>query len=463
MVEKGPNWYERYNASHIVTVCVEILDAPGTLATVLAAIAEQSTNIGNIRVVGAVGQYKVREIQLFFVDDEHKDRVLEALRRLPPIRALSVTDEVLEIHRHGTIETKARVRLDTLMDLRMVYTPGVASVCEMIAKTPSTAWDYTALGQKIAIVTNGTAVLGLGNIGPLAALPVMEGKSAILSRFVGISAEPLLIESDNVDEIVNTVVKTSAGYGAIQLEDIAAPACFEIEQELQARLEKPVFHDDQHGTATVCVAGLINAMARLDRDPNTCKAVILGAGAAGSAIAKFLAHFGIKDVVVCDSVGAIYKGREERMNRWKSALAELTNPSGSKGTIKEIIRGRDLFIGVSRPNAVSKEMIQSMSDKPIVFALANPVSEISMDDAMRAGAGIAVDGRAMNNALAYPGIFKGALEARATSITQEMMLAAANALARSAPKDTLLPSMLDPKVHQAVAQAVKEAWHGRAA
>ncbi len=456
MFDKSPNWYERYSASKVITVRVESADVPGSLARILEAVATTRAQLGDIKLIGVDGRSKVRDIQMFMVDDEHQQRTVDAIAKVDQVKVLSVTDDVLEVHRHGSIETRARVPLESLMDLRMVYTPGVASVCELLAKEPDKAWEYTAVGQKIAIVTNGTAVLGLGNIGPLASLPVMEGKAAILSKFVGVSAEPLLIESQDVDEVVNIVAKCAKGYGAIQLEDIAAPACFEIEERLQKLVDVPVFHDDQHGTATVLIGGLINALKRTEQSPENLRAVMLGAGAAGTAIARFLMRFGVKDVVVVDSKGAIYEGREG-LNPAKTALAKETNQEKAKGPIEEVIKGRNLFVGVSKPNTVTPEMVRSMAKNPIVFALANPVSEISVRDALQAGAAVALDGRGMNNALAYPGLFRGALNARAKQITHEMKLAAAQALADAAVGDALLPDMLDMSVHERVTQAVMNA------
>jgi malate dehydrogenase (oxaloacetate-decarboxylating) len=455
-----PNWQERYNARFIISVRVRIHDSPGTLAALLEAIAGAGASVGDITIVGADSTHKIRDLQLFLVDAERLKDAIAAIRGLDTVELLEVTDEVLEVHRGGPIETRARVPLETVMDLRMVYTPGVASVCELIAADPSEAWTYTGIGRRIAIVTNGTAVLGLGDIGPLAGLPVMEGKSAILAHFAEVSADAMLIDSTDSDEIIEIVAKTASNYGAIQLEDIAAPACFEIEERLQARLEIPVFHDDQHGTATVAVAGLMNALKATGREPGDCRAAILGSGAAGIAIAHFLMDFGIDDVVVCDSVGAITRDRTERMNEWKRRLAERSNPDGVSGSIADVMTGRNLFIGVARPNTITPEMIASM-DEPIVFALANPVSEIPVEDALAAGAVVAVDGRGMNNALAYPGIFRGALDARAKRITPGMKLAAAQTLAACA-TDGLLPEMLDRTVHRRVADAVAAAWPAEA-
>ena len=451
------NWYERYNASTIVTIRVRVDDTPGALAQVLAAIAEQSAQLGDIALVGADGACKVRDIQVFFADREQQARTMSAIDSLAGVTVIRSVDEVMEIHRGGTIRTESRVPLETLMHLRMVYTPGVASVCRAIVDDPSKAPEFTALGNKIAIVTDGSAVLGLGDIGPLAALPVMEGKAAILARFAGMSAEPILINSKDPREIINVVERIASGYGAIQLEDIAAPACFDVERTLTERLSKPVFHDDQHGTATVAIAGLFSALKRTGRPMSEVEAIILGAGAAGSAISRFLVDLGVADIVVCDGSGALYRGRPNRMNDEKRALAEITNHKNVQGTLSDVMAGKNLFIGVSRPNLVSQDMVRSMAKDPIVFALANPVSEISVPDALAAGAAVAVDGRGMNNALAYPGIFRGALDARAKRITHAMKTAAARAIADAA-GDDLLPNMLDMTVHQRVAQAVFDAW-----
>ncbi len=451
------NWYERYKAGAIETIRVRVRDNPGALASVLNVLASHDAQLGDIELVGADSTHKIRDLQVFFVDRDQRNAAMSALETVDDIEVLRSVDAVLEIHRGGTIHTKARVPLETLMDLRMVYTPGVAAVCNAIAEAPERAWDYTALGNKIAIVTDGSAVLGLGDIGPLAGLPVMEGKAAILDRFAGVSAEPILINTTDCDEVIRVIERIADGYGAIQLEDIAAPACFVIERTLQERLAKPVFHDDQHGTATVCIAGLFSALRRTHRKMEEVEAIVLGAGAAGSAISRFLVDLGVADIVVCDGAGALYRGRTHRMNDEKQALAEITNKRNVQGSLAETMVGKNLFVGVSRPHLVSPEMVRQMAKDPIVFALANPVSEISVTDALGAGAAVAVDGRGMNNALAYPGIFRGALDARATRITPKMKEAAAQALADAA-GDDLLPDMLDRTVHERVAEAVRRAW-----
>ncbi|HEX4513115.1 MAG TPA: malic enzyme-like NAD(P)-binding protein [Polyangiaceae bacterium] len=371
----------------------------------------------------------------------------------------SLPDDVLELRRGGVVETRLRVPLETLADLRRVYTPGVAVACQRIHESPKRAYEYTHLGNKVAIVTNGTAVLGLGDIGPLAGLPVMEGKAAIFRRFANISAEPVLIDAKDAATLVDVVERIHLGYGAIQLEDIASPECFEVEEKLMARIGKPVLHDDQWGTATVVLAGLINSLARVGRTPDATRAVILGSGASGIAIARTLTGFGVRDVVLVDRAGALYRGRTENMSDVKREIAKMTNPDNVRGSLAQVMKGRDLFIGVSSANQVSKEMVRSMAPDPIVFALANPVSEITVEEATEAGAAIALDGRAMNNALAYPGLFRGALDARATRFTAAMRLAAAHAVARAAVPGELLPDMFDLATHAKVGHAVAEAWH----
>ena len=456
---QNTSWQERYHASDICTLRCKVYDQPGMLGRLITAIGQTHAHVGTISTVGIQHQSKIRDIQVFCSGPDHLTELLGIIRNIEGIEVLNVRDEVLEIHRRGTIETKSRVPITNLTDLRMLYTPGVASVCKKIMTNPAIAWEFTGLCDRVAIVTNGTAVLGLGNIGTVASLPVMEGKAAIFAEFADISAVPVLIDSEDVEEIVQTVSRISSGFGAIQLEDIAAPACFEVEEKLRERLSIPVLHDDQHGTATVVLAALINALQRTGKTSNKCSAIILGAGAAGYAIAMVLHSFGISDVLVCDSRGPIYQGRTERMNRYKQKLAKLTK-SNHTITTPAGFKDRDIFVGVAQPDSVSKEMISSMAKDPIVLPLSNPVGEISVDDAVQAGAAIAADGRAINNALVYPGLFRGALDAKATDITMAMQLAAAKTLARLAPDDALLPDILDRDVHQNVANAVVQSYSG---
>jgi len=455
---KDTTWQERYHAPLVFTLRCRLEDRPGMLGVLTTALGECGAHVGDISIVGVDALHKVRDVTVYCADQRHLESILDRLGQLAGVEVAAVTDNVLEIHRRGAIEVRSRVPINALNDLRMVYTPGVAWVCQKIEAEPSAGWHLTGLCDRVAIVTNGTAVLGLGDIGVLASLPVMEGKAAIFAEFAHVSAFPILVESHDSDAVVETVKRIAGSFGAIQLEDIAAPACFEIEQRLRDALDIPVFHDDQHGTATVLLAALINALKMTGRNPERCSALILGAGAAGYAIAKILLTYGIGDIVVYDSAGAIHADRTKGMNPYKHELARLTNKRGEKGTLAEGFRGKDIFIGVARPNMVTAEMVRSMAKDPLVFPLSNPVGEIAVQDARGAGAAVAADGRTINNALAYPGLFRGALDARAGDITAEMQLAAAHVLAGLAPSEQLLPDMLDRAVHRQVAAAVAKAW-----
>lgn len=458
MEMKKTSWQERYHASEIYTLRCKLDDKPGMLGKLISVIGQTRTHMGDISTIGIESQNKIRDVQVYCSDKNHLKELLEKVNQIEGVQVLDVKDNVLEMHRRGAIEVKSRVPIHSLTDLRMLYTPGVASVCNKIVENPDTAWELTGICDRVAIVTNGTAVLGLGSIGVLPSLPVMEGKAAIFSEFANVSAVPVLVDSKSPDEIIDVVFKIASGFGAIQLEDISAPACFEIEEKLRNKLDIPVFHDDQHGTATVTLAALINALKRTHRKSEDCTAIILGAGAAGHAITMILLEFGMKDIIVYDSAGPIYRGRRGNMDPYKQKLAEVTNKSNIKGDLLEGFKGRDIFIGVARPNMVSKEMIKAMAKDPLVFPLSNPVGEITVDDALEAGAAIAADGRTINNALAYPGLFRGALDVRAKDITTEMQLAAARILAKLAPEGILLPDMLDRETHRLVAKAVADAY-----
>ena len=454
MKMKNVSWQERYHAPEIFTLVCRLEDRPGMLGKVISAIGDINTHVGSILTVGVESRHKIRKIRVFCADQEHLAEVVSIIEAIDGVEVQDVIDEVMEIHKRGPIETVSRVPINRISDLRMIYTPGVASVCKKIEADPESAYDITGICDRVAIVTNGTAVLGLGDIGVLPSLPVMEGKAAIFAEFANISAVPVLIESKDTDTIVDTVVRIAKSYGAIQLEDIGAPECFEIEKRLQDELDIPVLHDDQHGTATVALAALIGALKRTGRKAEDSSAIILGAGAAGVAITKILLTFGIKDIVVYDSCGAIYRGRTEKMNSVKQELAEITNSGNIQGPLAEGFKGRDIFIGVARPNMVTQAMIRSMAKDPIVFPLSNPVGEIDTREALDAGAAIVADGRSLNNAQAYPGLFRGALDARAEDITPEMQLAAAHKLAETAVEPNLLPDMLDRDIHRQIAEAV---------
>ncbi len=454
----GISWQERYSASGIYTLRCKILDKPGMFAKLSESISQVGGNLGEISLVNVEDKYQIRDVGVYLDKTEDLDKLLGIIKKVEGIEVVSVRNEVFETHRRGSIDVVSRMAIKSLTDLRLVYTPGVASVCKEIESDADAAWEWTGICDRVAIVTNGTAVLGLGDIGSLASLPVMEGKASIFAEFANISAFPMLIDSKDVDKIVETVMLTAGCFGAIQLEDIAAPACFEIEDKIIEKLNIPVFHDDQHGTATVVLAALINALKQTGKKKEDCSVIMLGGGAAGMAISKMLLEFGIGDIVVYDSVGAIYRGREERMNPYKKQIAEITNKKNEKGNVTEGFAGKEIFIGVSQPNIVSKDMIASMAKDPIVLPLSNPVGEISKEEAIEAGAAITADGRDINNALAYPGIFRGALDAKATEINLDMKIAAAERIAKLAADGLLLPDMLDREVHRNVAEAVAEAW-----
>ena len=382
---------------------------------------------------------------------------------------MNYSEESLKKHHEwrGKIGIECKIPLETRDDLALAYTPGVAEPCLEINRTPEKSFELTARSNLVAVVTDGTAVLGLGDIGAEAAMPVMEGKCALFKHFADVDAFPICIKSQNVDEIVNTVRLISGSFGGINLEDISAPRCFEIEEKLKECCDIPVFHDDQHGTAIVVLAALINALKLTNRTIGETKAVINGAGAAGLAIARLLMSAGLKDIIICDRTGAIYKGRNG-LNSQKADIAEVTNLHRKSGTLEDVLTGADLFIGVSSPDCLTEETVRSMAEKPIIFALANPRPEIMPDAAKAAGAAIVGTGRSdfpnqINNLLAFPGIFRGALDVRAKEITEEMKAAAAYAIASYIPEndlspDRIIPDPLDKGVAKAVAKAVTEAY-----
>lgn len=375
--------------------------------------------------------------------------------------------ESLKLHEqwNGKIEVIARAKVDNSDALSLAYTPGVAEPCLEVQKDYKKSWELTRRWNLVAVITDGSAVLGLGDIGPEAGMPVMEGKCVLFKEFGGVDAFPLCVRTKDVDEFVETVYNISGSFGGINLEDIAAPRCFEIEEKLKARCDIPIFHDDQHGTAVVVSAALINASKITGKSISECKAVINGSGAAGIAIAKLLMTLGLKDVILCDRTGAIYEGRE-RLNPSKEAIAKVTNRGMTKGTLKDAIVGTDVFIGVSAPGVLTEEMIKTMNPDPVVLAMANPTPEIMPDLAKEAGAKIVGTGRSdfanqINNVVAFPGIFRGALDVRASAITENMKIAAAYAIASlvgdDLTPDYILPHAFDPRIKDTVAAAVAEA------
>jgi malate dehydrogenase (oxaloacetate-decarboxylating) len=381
----------------------------------------------------------------------------------------SLREKALQMHRQhrGKLSVQSKVPVNNSEDLSLAYSPGVAEPCVEIHKDQERIYDYTMRGNLVAVVTDGTAVLGLGNIGPHAAMPVMEGKAVLFKSFAGVDAFPLCIDSTDIDKIVETVKLLSPTFGGVNLEDIAAPNCFIIEERLKQELDIPVFHDDQHGTAIVTLAGLINALKVVDKKLDEITVVANGAGAAGVAIIKLLQSLGVRDVIMCDRRGAIYEGRSEGMNPVKEKIAQVTNRQRIKGDLSTVIKGADVFIGVSAANSVTEEMVRSMNHDPIIFAMANPVPEIMPEKALAAGAKVVGTGRSdypnqVNNVLAFPGIFRGALDVRAKSINEEMKVAAAYAIANLIDEseltpDYVIPAPFDPRVAPHVASAVARA------
>lgn len=381
---------------------------------------------------------------------------------------MNIYEESLQFHKQlrGKLEVSSRVKITNEKDLSLAYTPGVAEPCREIHKDPSTAYLYTRKWNTVAVISDGTAVLGLGDIGPLASLPVMEGKSILFKEFADVDAFPIVIDTKDVNEIVETVVRIAPTLGGINLEDISAPRCFEIEKKLKERLNIPVFHDDQHGTAIIVLSGLMNALKIVNKKVEDLKIIVNGAGSAGTAITKLLLSYGAKNIIVCDRAGALNRN-STYSNPYFTELSNITNPNNESGLLCDVIKNADVFIGVSAPNIVSKEMVTSMNSDSILFAMANPTPEIFPDDAKNAGAKVIGTGRSdfpnqINNVLAFPGIFRGALDVRATEINEEMKIAAAHSIADSVSDEELNPNYIIPKafnldVQKRVAQAVKDA------
>lgn len=381
---------------------------------------------------------------------------------------MNIYEQALKFHEEskGKLEITSRVKITNEQDLSLAYTPGVAEPCREIHKDPNKAYIYTRKWNTVAVVSDGTAVLGLGDIGPLASLPVMEGKSILFKEFANVDAFPIVLDTKDVDEIVDTIVRISPSLGGINLEDISAPRCFEIEKRLKEKLNIPVFHDDQHGTAIIVLSGLINALKIVNKKISDIKIIVNGAGSAGTAITKLLLSTGAKNIVVCDRFGAINRDMEFENPSFEE-LSQITNPSNEGGLLEDVLKNADVFIGVSAPNIVSKEMVKSMNKDAIIFAMANPTPEIFPADAKEAGAKVIGTGRSdfpnqINNVLAFPGIFRGALDVRATEINEDMKIAAAYAIANSVSSEELNPDYIIPKafnldVQKRVAEAVKEA------
>ncbi len=454
------------SASYSVTLRCAIPNHPGMFARVATAIGSADGDLGAVDIVRVQGAVKIRDITVNARDEQHVEEIVAAVQDVPGVSVLQVSDRTFLTHLGGKIEIQSKVPLKTRDDLSMAYTPGVARICMAIARNPDDVYSLTSKRNMVAVVTDGTAVLGLGDIGPAAALPVMEGKAILFKEFAGVDAFPICLDTKNVDEIVQIVRCLAPGFGGINLEDISAPRCFEIEERLQAMLDIPVFHDDQHGTAVVVLAALLNALRIVGKDLAEARIVVNGLGSAGVAITKMLMAAGARDIVGCDRHGALYGGAPFVTTPTWEWYAEQTNRDRRQGDLRAILVGADVFIGVSAPNLLSGADIARMASDPIVFALANPDPEVPYEEA-EGVARIIATGRSdypnqVNNVLAFPGIFRGALDCRARRITEGMKVAAARAISEMVSVDELaedyiIPSAFNRDVAQSVATAVADA------
>ena len=457
-----------------ITLEVRYPSRSGMLARITGAIAAEGAVIRNVTILASDGGKTTRAIDVEGTDEAHERRIALAVGGLAEVELLRCSDRTFALHQGGKIAIANRVPLNDRDSLSRAYTPGVARVCLRVKDDLDAAYRLTVKQNMIAIVSDGSAVLGLGNIGPYGALPVMEGKAMLFKTFGGVDAFPICLDTQDTEQIIATVCNIAPVFGGVNLEDIAAPRCFEIEERLQAKLEIPIFHDDQHGTAVVVAAGLLNALKVTQQSIGDIRVVISGAGAAGLAVAKLLLRFGVGDLILCDSKGAIYAGRGEGMNPYKDKLAEQTNRDNLKGHLEDVIRGADVCVGVSQPNVLSGDGLKSMAEPRIVFALANPIPEVD-PEAAHAHARVVATGRSdlpnqINNAIAFPGIFRGLLDARASRVVPEMLVAAAKALAGAVPdealtEDYIIPSLfqegLSPLVSKAVYQVAVDAGVAR--
>src|SRR5215204_4675285 len=452
------------NASYSLTLRVKIHNKPGKLGEITTAIGRAGGDIEGIDIVSVGKDFLIRDITVNASSEKHDEEIVAALNDIDGVEVINVSDRTFLMHLGGKIEVVSKMQLKTRSDLSMAYTPGVARVCEAIHKDPEKAFNLTIKKNTVAVVSDGTAVLGLGDIGPAAAMPVMEGKAQLFKEFGGVDAFPICLSTKDPDEIVKTIKNIAVAFGGINLEDISAPRCFEIEERLKEELDIPVFHDDQHGTAVVVLAALINALKIVGKEMEDLRIVVNGVGASGVACAKIIMAAGGKSIVGCDSKGIVHEGRED-LNESKRWFAENTNPEGRTGDLSDAITGADLFLGLSAPDVLDLEHVESMSPDPILFAMANPDPEIRPELAI-GKARIIATGRSdypnqINNVLCFPGIFRGALDVRAREIDEPMKLAAAEAIAGVISEDDLsedyiVPSVFDERVAPAVAEAVAE-------
>src|SRR5262245_8587357 len=454
------------SASYSLTVRIEIRNEPGMLGKVTSSIGKGGGDIGAIDVISVARSTITRDLTFKARDEAHGQAIVDKLRTVEGVNVVNVSDRTFLMHLGGKIEVRGRIPVKTRDDLAMAYTPGVARVCMAIHKDPEKAYTLTIKHNTVAVVTDGSAVLGLGDIGPSAAQPVMEGKALIFKDFAGVDAFPICLATKDVDEIVTIVRAIAPVFGGINLEDISAPRCFEIEERLQRDLDIPVFHDDQHGTAVVVLAALLNALKIVKKKLSDARIVFAGAGASGIATANLLMKEGARHIIACDRAGALYRGRTDNMNSMKQWFAEHTNPRRVRGTLGDALAGADVFIGLSGPGVVGLKDIKQMSKDPIVFAMANPVPEIQPEE-VAGVVRVMATGRSdypnqINNSCGFPGFFRGMLDVRARRVNEEMKVAAAHALAGLVAKGELseeyiTPSMFDRRVVEAVATAVADA------
>jgi malate dehydrogenase (oxaloacetate-decarboxylating) len=455
------------SAQYATTIRLDCPHRPGLIARVASAIAKAGGAIQAIDLVHIERGRSLRDYTVECTSTDHALQIVQAVKLIEEIEVRSVSDNTFLQHLGGKLEIRSRVPLKTRADLSMAYTPGVARVCEAIHDDPNASFSLTIRKNCIAVVSDGSAVLGLGNIGAAAAMPVMEGKAILFKEFGGVDAVPLCIDTQETEEIIAFCKAIAPSFGGINLEDITAPKCFQIENELRRSLEIPVFHDDQHGTAVVVLAGVINALRITGKRPEEMKLVVAGAGAAGYACTRSLHEFGITNAIICDRKGAIHRGRDDvGANPAKTWMIESTNPNGEQGSLQDVIAGADMFLGVSAPNILTREDVERMNRDPILFAMSNPVPEI-LPEEVEGIASVMGTGRSdypnqINNVLAFPGIFRGALDARAGEINEEMKLAAAHAIAETISDEELspeyvIPSVFNRRVAEQVGQAVARA------
>jgi malate dehydrogenase (oxaloacetate-decarboxylating) len=463
---EGFTMVPRTSASYSITIRVEIQNKIGMLGKVMSAIGKAGGDIGAVDIAGFGKDTVIRDITVNARDEAHNKLIVAAVQKLPGVKVVNVSDRTFLLHLGGKITVNSKAPIKTRNDLSMVYTPGVARVCMAIHEDPSKAHQLTIKKNTVAVITDGSAVLGLGNIGPAAAMPVMEGKAALFKEFAGVDAFPICLDTQDPDEIVRTAKAIAPGFGGINLEDISAPRCFDIEERLQKEVDIPVFHDDQHGTTVVVLAALLNALRIVKKKLRDLKIVVSGVGAAGVACTKILMAVGARNIIGLDTKGALYRGRMAHMNPVKEWYAQATNPKNLKGGILDVIAGADMYLGLSGPRTLPLKAVKKMARNSIVFAMANPIPEIMPEEAAP-HVRVMATGRSdypnqINNVLCFPGFFRGLLDARASHVNEAMKIAAAKAIAslvspRELSEEYIIPSVFDTRVAPAVAAAVAKA------